>query len=227
MRSQLLKVLASLSAADLEGCAEIILPYVRAGMTHLAPDIRASALDTLAWALDALGREVVSCAGGWVKTLKSFMAVLGWATVDQEMGNIWTTSKASFGRLGSEGKPMVKCLTVLAAFLRVGLVEPHEAESREGSRSAFPLWHVQQHTIPKHANCFGYLGIFGSSKEEDYEIYEDFEARNRIFNARFRRAVDNGLAAAKGEGGEVGRAAALGAKVVRASTVSSTGAFET
>ena len=215
VRAQLLRVLATLPATDIEGSAETILPYVRAGMTHLAADIRGSAMDVLGWAIAAAGRELVSCAGGWIKMLKSFMVVLGWEAEPSAKAAAWTTSKASFGKVGSEGKPMVRCLTVLITFLRVGLVEPDETGPSRRLGSTFPLWHLRQHALPKRSNCYGYLNLFGASRDEEIEVYEDVHARQRIFDSKFRRAVENGFEAAKSEGGEVGRAAAVGTKILK------------
>ena len=222
VRAQLLKVLVALPVTDVEGSAAILLPYIRAGMTHLATDIRASAMDVLDWAIAAAGLELVSCAGGWAKTLKSFLAALGWAgdeqkeAKDEKGAGGWTAGRASFGRGDSGKKPMVKGLRALAAFLRLGLVENHTHSTAE-DQSFFPLRHVGAHALPQQSNCYGYLNLFGALRDEDHEIYEDVEARRRVFNIKFRRPIEKGFEAAKSEGGEVGRAAAVGDGVLKAS----------
>ena len=217
VRAQLLKVLTALPTLEAGGTGDAILPYVRAGMTHLAADIRAFALDVLAWAMGALGTELVGGAGAWVKTLKSFVAVLGWAGAEAEgKHGKWTTGRVSFGTAEGGGKVRVKALTVLAAFLRLGLVN-QLAGSEDETRglTLWPLWHTRQHMLPRRSNCYAYLGLFGVVKDEENEIHEDAEARQRVFELRFRRTVENGLESAKRESGEMGRAGGIGMRVLK------------
>ena len=217
VRAQLLKVLAALPAPEAAGARDALLPYVRAGMTHLAADVRASALEVLGWAMGALGAELVGGAGAWVKTLKSFVAALGWAGAEEgDKQEKWTSGRASFGTAEGGGKARVKALTVLAAFLRLGLVEKPAGLGEEmGSSTLWPLWHTRQHMLPQRSNCYAYLGLFGTVRDEDNEIYEDAEARQRIFKSRFRRTIEKGLEAAKRESGEMGRAAGIGLRVLK------------
>lgn len=211
VRSQLLKLLRSLPPNDVEDHVNQLLLYIRAGMTHLAADIRSSSMDVLGWALEVSGSELVSCAGGWVKTLKCFLAMLGWP--NDAAADAWSTIKASFGKGGSEGKVLVKNLNILALFLRAGMVPVDESED-PALVSRFPLWHVQHQLLPKRSSCYAHLNLFGPPRDEESEVYEDREARQRIFNMRFQRAVETALEAAKREGGEVGRAAAGVKKVL-------------
>ncbi|KAA6413873.1 MAG: Pre-rRNA-processing ipi1 [Lasallia pustulata] len=205
VRTQLLKLLRSLPPRDVEDHVSQLLLYIRAGMTHLAADIRSSSIDVLGWLLELAGPELVSCAGGWMKTLKCFLAMLGWP--NEVTAGAWSTSKASFGKGGSEGKIMVKNLNTLASFLRAGLVPVNESQDPPFV-SKFPLWHVQHQLLPKVSNCYAHLNLFGPPRDEESEIYEDREARQRIFHVRFQCAIEAALEAAKREGGEVGRAAA-------------------
>jgi pre-rRNA-processing protein IPI1 len=71
VRSQLLKLLRLLPSKEIADSAESILLYIRAGMTHLAAEIRNDALATLEWLLESADEAVVACPGGWVKTLKA------------------------------------------------------------------------------------------------------------------------------------------------------------
>lgn len=64
VRGQLLKLLRALPVSDVKDHVTTMLPYVRAGMTHLAADIRVSAVEVLEWLVEVAGVEVVSCAGG-------------------------------------------------------------------------------------------------------------------------------------------------------------------
>lgn len=212
VRNQLLKVLLTLPDRDVEDYAEQILLYVRAGMTHLAADIRVCSMDILRWALEVAGQEIVSCSGGWIKTLKCFLAMLGWP--NEEMPAAWSASKASFGKAGNEGKVLVKNLTVLGLFLRAGIAQGSNREE-EPMVKTFPLSQLSQHMLPTRSNCFAFLNVFGSPRNEESEMYEDQEDRQRVFSMRFGKAVEKGVDAAKREGGEVGRAAAGVSKILK------------
>jgi pre-rRNA-processing protein IPI1 len=179
-------------------------------MTHLAADIRTDALAVLEWLLEVAQDDVVTCPGGWVKTLNCFISMMGWAV--SSGSTKWTSaSKASFGKAG---KSLPRQLLVLAQFLRAGLVES-EAEVVSISGGKFPLWDVERHMIPTRSNAFAHLNLFGSSRDEEGEMYIDREDRQRVFHKRFQAAVETGIANAKKEAGEAGRAAAVLTKVLR------------
>lgn len=126
--------------------------YIRAGLTHLAAEIRVSTLETMEWALEIGGEELVSCPGGWVKTLKTILTTLAWSDDATLVG--WTSGRAVIGRAGSGDKTLSKALNVLALFLRAGLVAPAASET-EMRPNFFPLWHVDAHMIPKKSNPYG------------------------------------------------------------------------
>lgn len=187
-------------------------------MTHLAAEIRMDSLAVLEWLLEIAGDDVVSCPGGWVKTLKSFMSMLGWAT---SIGSSkWTTSsasKASFGKAGKAGNPFPRQMAVLSQFVRAGLVEVEAVpDAAVASRyKMFPLVDVALHMLPCRANAFSHLNLFGSPRDEEGEMYIDREDRQRVFVKRFQTAVQKGIENAKKEAGEAGRAAAVLTKVLR------------
>jgi pre-rRNA-processing protein IPI1 len=208
VRTQLLKLFRSLPADEIEDYVNDMLPYVRAGMTHLGAEIRLFAVDVLCWLLEEAGSEVVSCAGGWHKTLNCFLTILGWSTQDTIK---WSSNRASFGRPGSEGRPMAKILQALAAFVHAGIGHQSANASHERGpdlQGSFPLWYSNQHQLPQRTNAFGYLNLFGTPKDDATEMLEDREDRQRVFDHSFRGPIEMGLEAAKKEGGEVGRAAA-------------------
>lgn len=215
VRSQLLRLLRALPPQDIEPHIGQILLYIRAGLTHLAADIRSSATDILLLAVETCPNDgLVSSAGGWVKTLKCLLTVLHWhapapTTAKGGAGsNIWTSSRApTLGNAGAEGKLPVKTLNALAALLRAGLV-PEEVEvGPYQSKWPFPLRHAEAHMLPTRSNAFAHLNLFGPPRDEEGEMYVEREERQRIFHKRFRSTVQMGLEAAKKEGGEVGRAA--------------------
>ena len=68
--------------------------------------------------------------------------------------------------------------------------------------------------VPKRSNTYGYLNLFGPPKDEDSQGYEDIEERRRVFTKVFGDRVGKGAAAARREGGEIGRAAAAVTKAL-------------
>ena len=216
MRQQSLKLLRALPPNEMSDHVAELLPYLRAGMTHLAADIRLFSVDVLAWLIDLAADEVVSCPGGWVKTLNCFLALLGWHTQDSAK---WSSSRVSFGRAGSgDGKAPARNLQVLAQFLTAGLCPSSFFPEvlNDDLPSTFPLWHAEHHNLPTRSNAYAYLNLFGPPRDHDVDMLEDREDRLRIFNQRFAPSVNTGLALARSDGGEVGRAAGLVAKALKA-----------
>ena len=224
VRQQLLKLLKCLPADQL-GSIDQLLLYTRAGMAHLSNDIRMSALDVLDWLLDCIPETVFSCAGGWVKTLRTFQNLLSWhdASSKNAIGanSKWSTSKPATS-LGSN-KLLVRQLTSLAKLLTTGLTKPDlEAERFVAAKRAaeiFPLWHTDAHMLPKKSNPFGYLNLFGAPRDAESEMYEDPEDRAEVFNHLFYDSFNKGVKEAKKEGGEAGRAAASVDKALRLAEV--------
>ncbi|KAI5303304.1 hypothetical protein KEM56_007695 [Ascosphaera pollenicola] len=214
VRAQLLKLLKTFPVNELEGHAAQLLPYIRAGMTHLAADVRMSSIELISWLISVLGNEVVSCAGGWIKTLNCFLALLGWHTDESSK---WSANRASFGKAGTDGKPTAKVLVALADFLKVGIapvVDDLENDST-ATVSAFPLCDTEYHIISSRGAPYAYLNLFGAVKDEEDAMYETIEDRLRVYRQRFQSSIDRGLAAARQEGGETGRASAAVYKVLK------------
>jgi pre-rRNA-processing protein IPI1 len=180
-------------------------------MTHLATDIRIFALDVLEWLLGVAGDEVVSCAGGWLKTLKCFLSLLSWQT---NSSSKWSAS-TSFGKAVGDSKVLVKQMTAFASFLRVGLLPPTQTTATITSRvNVFPLRQTEHHILSEKSNVYAHLNLFGAQREEEAEMYEDREDRQRIFRDRVEAAIISGLEQATKSGGEMGRAAAQLRKAV-------------
>ncbi|KAL8903001.1 MAG: hypothetical protein Q9171_007544 [Xanthocarpia ochracea] len=212
VRVQLLKLLRALPPSGVEDHIGHVLLWVRAGITNLAADIRSSASDMLAWALDCAGDALVSCAGGWVKTLKSLIIMQGWPVASTPQA--WSSMKTSFGKPGSDVKTLAKSLNTMASFLQAGLHDNRYVEERQSSSWGWPLNNVEQHMISRRSNCYAYLNLFGLPLDAESQIYEDRSDRQRVFAQKFQKAIERGLEAAKQEAGEVGRAAAGVQKVI-------------
>ncbi|KAL8870303.1 MAG: hypothetical protein Q9174_003626 [Haloplaca sp. 1 TL-2023] len=206
VRAQLLKLLLELPANQVEDQVEQIQLYVRGGLTHIAMQIRLSTADMLTWALGRCGDAMVSCAGGWVKTLKSLMLMQGWSLDSGRAALGWT--KTQLGQTDFQKKVMAQGRLAMAAFLKAGLYNPATTSILIPTAWEFPLTHTSQHMIPKKSNPFGHLNLFGPSRDEDSGMYEDREDRQRIFHKLFEGPLSEGLREAKSEGGAMGRSAA-------------------
>jgi len=178
-------------------------------MTHLATEIRLFGLDVLEWLLAVAGDEVVSCAGGWVKMLKCFLSLLGWQS---EASSKWSTAK-SYGK--ADTKMQVKQMNALTSFLRAGLSHRQTIATVDISDSNFPLWHTQHHVLSERSNVYAHLNLFGAARDEEAEMYEDREDRQRLFRDRAEAAIVAGLEQATKGGGELGRAGAQLRKAVK------------
>lgn len=222
VRQQLLKLLQCLPPDQL-GPLDQLLLYIRAGMAHLSNDIRISALDVFDWIIETNGDAVVSCAGGWIKTLRTFQNLLSWHDTSSSTTNgKWSSTKSTTNL--SSNKLLVHQLNTLSRFLTAGFARPSLDQERAAaaSRAAemFPLWHVDAHMLPTKSNPFGYLNLFGTARDVESEVYESAEERSEVFcELGLDRIFADGVMEAKKEGGEVGRAAALVDKALRLADV--------
>lgn len=214
VRSQLLKFCQVIPIEWVKDHGEKFLPYIRAGMTHLAADIRSSSLDILEWALKIGGQELLSSPGGWFKTLKCFIVMLGWTTAAETTA--WSSGKLSLGKVGYESKEFVKALNAFALFLETGFaLFPKQGSSRLLHRNSFPIHDFDQHSLPKRSNAFSHLNLFGQPPDEENQSYEDRQGRQNIYHQRFQHSLDVGIKAIQKEGGETGRAAARLKNIVK------------
>ena len=228
VRTNLLKLFKVLPRQDL-GPFDQVLLYTRAGLMHLSTDIRMTSLDVLEWLLDINGPAVTGCAGGWVKTIRTFQNLLSWHGMESSKPSsvsaksTWTASTASNGKLGNS-KLIVRQLTALAHLLTVGLI-PAQVEARAAEDRAaalFPLWSADAHLIPSKSDPFGYLNLFGAVRDVESEAYEDADERVEVFlRLGMRDAFDRGVRETKRAGGEVGRAAVLVDKALKLMDASS------
>lgn len=207
-REQFLKLLRVLPKDEVRTHVDQVLLYVRAGMTHLATDIRVTAIDALEWLLQVGSDEVVSCSGGWLKTLNCFMSLLGWQTA--EVSGKWSATRLTTGKRAEEAKLLVKQLTVLGMFLAAGFKDSRDDKktASNGVPSQFPLSGTEGCQLYARSNPFRNLNLFGAPKDAESTMYDDAEARKRAFDEQALASVTKGVSVAKMEGGEVGRAAA-------------------
>ncbi|KAJ9155483.1 Pre-rRNA-processing protein IPI1 [Pleurostoma richardsiae] len=207
VRSQLLKLCRILPPSEVRPHAERVVKWIRMGMTNLSTEVRDDALRAMEWLLDIASDEVVSCPGGWMKTLDTFASMLGWKslapqTVGGKKKDGWSSApKATFGA-AKGGATYAHQLTVLGRFLEAGF------RRREPLAWKYGDYWAHLYEIPQGSNPFGYLGLFGTVRDRDSEICPDREERQRAFS-RWSAAMIKGTEDAKKEGGAVGRAAAV------------------
>ena len=108
----------------------------------------------------------------------------------------------------------VKQMSALTSFLRTGLSHAQTIAVIDLSDNSFPLWHTQHHILSERSNVYAHLNLFGAARDEEAEMYEDREDRQRLFRDRAEAAIIAGLEQATKGGGELGRAAAQLRKAV-------------
>lgn len=200
VRAQLLKLLRVLPADEVKPALEHSLMFIRAGMTHLSSDISNDALAAMDWLLDVADEEVVTCPGGWVRTLTTFCAMMGWAVASSTKG--WTSAANSRTTLKpKDAQNRARQIATLGKFLGAGFKDEVVAESTSAQ-----FWD-NMYRIPRSGNAFEYLNLFTAQRDEDAEMYPNKEARQQIFHKRFLEAVLKGIDQTKKEGGITGRAA--------------------
>lgn len=233
VRQQLVKLLHALPPADVRPHVEELLRRTRAGMTSLSTDVCITSFDVLDWLLQTHPGETVSCAGGWVHTLKCFLSVLGWRAPNATTGgrsDKWTTASgaaasATNSSSHSNADKLKKLrhhqLTSLAAFLHAGIAQDAAAAERAQelargvARAWFPLCQASGHMLLNGSpNGFAQLNLFGAPKDEDGQMYTDRQGRRQVFARLIQPAVASGLQNAKKEGGQIGRAAGEVEKVL-------------
>ncbi|CAM1501745.1 Fc.00g037290.m01.CDS01 [Cosmosporella sp. VM-42] len=200
VRSQLLKLLRTLPEEEVRHSTEQAIMFIRAGMTHLSADISNDTLGMLEWLLDVAEDDLVSCPGGWVKTLNSFCAMMGWPVSSSTAG--WSSGSRT-GLRAKDAQTYARQITTLSKFLQAGLKE-------ETSIPENPSEFLDNiYRIPREPNAFAYLNLHGVRRDEEGEMYSTRDARQRVFQSRFLKSISKGVSQAKKEGGATGRAAAL------------------
>lgn len=199
VRSQLLKLLRELPPAEIRHSVEPAIMFTRAGMTHLSADISNDSLGVMEWLLDVAENDLIVCPGGWVKTLNSFCAMMGWALTTPKAG--WSSGTRS-GLRAKDAATYARQIAMLSRFLEAGLRAEAEIPEDESE-----VWD-NLYRIPQDSNAFEYLNLYGTRRDEEGEMYPSRDARQRVFERRFLEAVMKGADQAKKEGGATGRAAA-------------------
>jgi pre-rRNA-processing protein IPI1 len=212
VRTQCVKFLEAMPQADVCDNAEKLLLYARAALTHLSPRVRRTGIDVLEWLLNCAGLQVVSCAGGWTKTMSCLLAILGWSVPgDPKSDRGWTAVSQNGGVKSEEDtKTRIQQLNVLALLIETGLVDKkrraRRVEEVEAMSGDWPLWQWQQHKVPSRNNPYAHLNLFEEVGTEADDTCPDYDDRLRVFDQsaiEIRKGVEN----TKREGGGIGRAA--------------------
>lgn len=219
VRSQCVKFLEAMPQSDVADNTEKILLYTRAALTHLSPQVRRTGLDVLEWLLKCAGVQVVSCAGGWTKTLSCLTALLGWSMPgNRKSDGGWSNvSQNSSVRSEEDTKTRIQQLIVLTSLVEIGLIDKRrrarKVEEIATMSMEWPLWQWTQHRVPNRNNPYAYLNLFGEMSSEADDICPSYEDRLRVFD-KLAIEIRKGVEAAQKEGGGVGRAAVRLEKVI-------------
>jgi pre-rRNA-processing protein IPI1 len=184
---------------EVKNCVEQTIMFVRAGMTHLSADISNDSLSVIEWLLDVADEEIVGCPGGWVKTLSTFCAVMGWPLNSTKSG--WSSAPRPSLR-AKDATTQARQIAALSRFLRAGL-KPEVIEDDDEMEYLDSLYRM-----PRASNTFEYLNLTGARRDEESEMYLSREARQGVFYRRFFSVIEKQVEQAKKEGGAMGRAAA-------------------
>lgn len=213
VRSNLVKMLEALPESETGDHIPRMLPYVRAAMTHLSQDIRKTALDILQYLLENAGKDLVSCAGGWTKTLECCVTLLSWKNLSPT--ETWTASKTSFR---TDTKFIARIMQIADQLLVAGLLENDKKDPQIDSIDCLPLLHLQHHTIPTKSNPYTYLGLFGRPPDDDSRVLDDRGERWLLFKQKYETVLLHGIDGARKEGGDIGRVAGQLSKTIEAAT---------
>ena len=125
-------------------------------------------------------------------------------------------TSATAGRSPEQINLVAKALRLLSVFFSVGLLETLDlaGSQAERARRNFPYTHLDQYMISQHSDPFGYLNLFGHSRDEESIAYGYASERQKVFEEKYAHIVSTGLESAKKEGGNVGREASHCAKVL-------------
>ncbi|KEY68701.1 hypothetical protein S7711_00575 [Stachybotrys chartarum IBT 7711] len=200
VRSQLLKLLRTLPEDEVKHSTEHAIMFVRAGMTHLSADISNDSLSIMEWLLEVADDEMVTCPGGWVKTLSTFCAMMGWSLSTAKSS--WSSAARS-GVRAKDASTQARQISALANFLRAGLKQEGTIQNND-SELLEALY-----TVSRTPNAFEYLNLAGAQRDEESEMYQSRESRQQIFYRKFLTAMTKYVEQAKKEGGATGRAASL------------------
>ncbi|KAI9163283.1 Pre-rRNA-processing protein IPI1 [Paramyrothecium foliicola] len=199
VRSQLLKLMRELPEEEVSHCVEQTIMFVRAGMTHLSADISNDSLAVIEWLLEVAEDEIVACPGGWVKTLSTFCAMMGWPLSTTKSG--WSSAPRP-GLRAKDANTQARQIAALSRFLRAGLKAESVEDDDEDDEYLESVYRM-----PRTSNTFEYLNLTGARRDEEGEIYPSREARQGIFYRRFFSTIEKHVEQAKKEGGATGRAA--------------------
>lgn len=205
-RNQLITLLKALPGDEVGRHADQAILYIRAGMTHLSADISNDSLSVMEWLLDVAADELVSCPGGWVKTLDTFCAMMGWARKSSNGG--WTSGSRVALR-AKDSSTQARQISALAKMLQAGL-SASEVIADEDEEDTWDSLYV----VPRDPKSFDYLNLNTGSRNDDEQMYASREERQQVFKSRFHESISLGAEDALKIGGVTGRAAATLRKVL-------------
>jgi pre-rRNA-processing protein IPI1 len=110
---------------------------------------------------------------------------------------------------------MLKCFLGLLGWQNGGSSGKWSVTQSFGKAGGDAKVQTKHHVISERSNAYAHLNLFGAARDEEAEMYEDREDRQRVFHERAEAAVVAGVEQAIKGGGELGRAAAALRKAVK------------
>jgi len=202
IRKQLIDLLRYLPAHKVAADAEHISVFVRAGLTHLSAEISQDALAVFNWLLDIAANELVSCPGGWTKSLASFCAILGWSSSKNAGWSVVppkTNSQFQDQRIAQ--------ISTLTRLIHAGL--HHELDTYDNKTCDWAQDILTSCKLSASQWPIEHVNIFCNLRSQDSEALVSREARLQEFLVSFSQCLKKGGELARQEGGTLGRIAAL------------------
>lgn len=220
VRTQLLKLLRTIPPGLLRqgrGGVERILGFVRAAMTDMSSTVRADAMGFLEWLLDARADLVLSCPGGWPKTLRTFIVLLGWsgyvsgvssssssASAADDKG--WTSAPRTTFGADRSGTAYARQIGTLTRFVTAGLKQL-SLQPREPNYYWDHLW-----GMPKGPYPYAHLQLH--LQDEYSRQYLDEDMRRDFFRRHMMGGMLKAAEETRKEAGAAGRAAGVLVKAI-------------
>ena len=210
------------------GGIERLAGFVRAAMTDMSSAVRADAVAFLDWLLDARANLLLACPGGWPRTLRTFVVMLGWSGyfaggVDSKAGPAtadekgWTSAPRTTFGADRSGVAYVRQIGSLARFVAAGLkttTTTGDPGSGVGDRQ-HPGFSFYDHLWGMPAGPFPYAHLQLHLQDEYNRQYLDEDMRRDFFRRHMMDGMLKAVEDARREGGAAGRAASVLAKAIR------------
>ncbi|KAJ8101211.1 Rix1 complex component [Lipomyces tetrasporus] len=220
VRAAVLSLVRAIPTTSLAPHVHLISLYIHAGMTHLAPDVRADSSKVLLLLLKAEESDIPMqlVTRSWAKFLHCFGSLLGWDLATSPTSSSSTAPSAhtdgiKWNKVGNATSidgiaNAAGHLEALSLFLRLGLSDNLTRETQ--AQRQVPVYHADtgKHLIPRNTTApYARLGLFVEDKSGLLSTVwstEDTSARYQLLKPMLS-GILSGLDSGRRQGGEIGR----------------------